>query len=219
MSGPPYPRLHAGQNAIGSFAIGISQIGSIPSFDIWETIISQYANSDILTSLIVDFASYIDQTKNIDNFFDLVWNVDTAQGYGLDVWGRIVGVTRVLEVSTGQFLGFEGPAGASGAEWNVAPWYAGSPLSSNYYLSDYAYRNLILAKALANISDGSIAAINQLLINLFPNRGNCYVVDDGNMHLTYTFLFKLSAVEKAVIAQSGVLMRPAGVLATYQEIY
>jgi len=219
MSGPPYPRLSAGANAIGSFAIGISPIGSIPTFDIWETIISQYANSDVLTKLITDFAGYVDQTTNLDNFYDLIWNVDTAQGFGLDVWGRIVGVTRTLEVSTGQFFGFEGPAGASGTEWNVAPWYAGSPLSSNYSLTDNAYRNLIFAKALANISNGSIPAINQLLINLFPNRGNCYVVDDGDMHLTYTFLFKLSAVEKAVIAQSGILMRPAGVLATYQEIY
>jgi hypothetical protein len=85
MSGPDVNRLRPGSNAIGNFIIGVSPIGDIPTFDIWATIISQYANSDRLTTLISNFFQYVDQTVNMQSFFDLVWNVDTAQGWGLDV--------------------------------------------------------------------------------------------------------------------------------------
>lgn len=212
MSGPPYPRPQAGDNAIGRFIIGVSPIGSIAAFDYWRTIISQYANSPILTQLITDFFGYIDQTANMDAFFDLVWNIDTAQGWGLDVWGRIIGITRVLSVPLpDMYLGFHEAGDANEVGFNQAPWFAGQPVTSNFALSDSAYRVLLFAKALANISDGSIPAINQLLLNLFPNRGNCYVVDNGDMSLTYKFEFFLAPFELAIVGSSGVLPTPCGV--------
>ena len=215
MTGPLYPPGPApGSNAIGLFEIGVSQIGTISPFNVWDTIISQYSNSEILCHLIVNFAQYVDQTANMDAFFDLVWNVDTAQGYGLDVWGRIVGVSRTLQVPTGSYFGFSGPSGESGDPFNISVFYSGATLTSNYLLSDDAFRLLILAKALANISDGSIPSINQLLLNLFPGRGNCYVTDDGSMAMTYTFEFELTPVETSIVYQSGVLPKPVGVSAT-----
>jgi hypothetical protein len=213
MTGPPYPRPDPapGSNAIGSFAIGISPIGTIEAFDVWSTVISQYANSPALTQLITDMDSYLDQTANFDAFFDLIWNVDTAEGYGLDIWGRIVGVSRTLSVpSTGSFFGWEEAGDAEG--WNQQPWFV-STVTSNFSLPDNAFRVLIFAKALSNISDGSIPGINQLLLNLFPNRGNCYVIDGLDMTITYFFNFILTPLELAIIQQSGVLPRPCGVLA------
>lgn len=177
-TGPPYPfPPGAGSNAIGSFEIGVSQIGDIPPWDVWETIQSQYANSPVITQLITNFAQFIDPTANLAQFYDLVMNVDTAQGYGLDVWGRIVGIARTLTVpNTPDDFGFaEGRPSWQG--FNVAPFYSGVPSSQTYILPDSVYRVLILAKALSNICDGSIPAINQILINLFckPWHGNAYV--------------------------------------------
>ena len=162
MSGPTYPPPPAaGSNSIGSFTIGVSPIGTIPSFDFWATIISQYANSPILTSIIESFFDAMDQTKNIDAYFDDIWNLDTAQGYGLDCWGRIVGVTRIVQVpGTITYLGFE-ESGTSGV-FGAGVFFAGSPLTTNFILSDAGFRTLILAKALANISDGSIKSIRDL---------------------------------------------------------
>lgn len=219
MTGPPYPRYAPGagpgENAIGSFVIGSSPIGTVPPFDYWRTILSQYANSEILTTIIGDLFECLDQTANFDAFFDLIWNVDTAQGYGLDVWGRIVGVSRVLQIPVATtYLGFEEMGGAQVEGFNQAPFYAGDPVTNNYSLSDDAYRLLIFAKALANITDGSVASINRLLLSLFPNRGNCYVTDGLNMTITYTFAFSLTSVEFAIVSNSGVLPRPAGVSTT-----
>src|SRR4051812_42839886 len=98
MSGPDINRPRPGSNAIGSFSIGVSPIGTIPSFDYWLTVISQYANSPILDTLVQNINESIDPTVNIDAFFDNMWNIDTAIGYGLDVWGRILGVSRTLAV-------------------------------------------------------------------------------------------------------------------------
>ena len=218
MSGPPYPRPVPGSNAIGSFVIGVSPIGSIPLFDFWRTIISQYANSDVLTTLIENFFQYVDQTTDMDAFFDLMWNVDTAEGFGLDVWGRIVGVSRVLQIAPTRYFGFEEQA-PTVDPFNQSPFFSGQPLTNNYALTDDAFRTLIFAKSLANISDGSIPSINQLLINLFSGRGNCYVTDGENMTMTYTFEFLLTPVQISIIEQSGVLPKPVGVAATVVQIF
>lgn len=215
MTGPDYPRPPVvGSNAIGSFQIGVSPIGEIVPFDYWSTIISQYANSPILTALIGNFDQYIDQTQNMDAFYDNIWNVNTAAGYGLDVWGRIVGVVRILNVQSEIFFGFS-QQGITVGTFGQSPFYSSNDQStSNFSLTDSAFRTLIFAKALANISDGSIPSINQILLTLFPGRGNCYITDGLNMTMTYTFKFNLTPVEIAIITQSGVLPRPPGVAAT-----
>jgi hypothetical protein len=216
VTGPNINRPKPGSNAIGSFAIGVSPVGTISPFDYWTTVISQYANSKVLMQLVEGFNDTIDQTQNMDSFYDLIWNIDTAQGYGLDVWGRIINVSRTLNLTTiGDYFGFsEALPGSAG--FNQSPFYPGSGFTDNFNLTDGAYRVLLFAKALANISDGSTKAINQLLLNLFPGRGNCYVVDrpSGVMTMAYAFDFTLTPVELAIIGQSGALPKPTGVSAT-----
>lgn len=206
-------------SAIGLFEIGISPIGPRPPFDPNATVISQYANSPTLQQLIQSFNGYLDQTANLVAFYDLIWNVATAQGYGLDVWGRIVGLGgRTLQISAGRYLGFEEATGVSADPFNQSPLYLGAPVTSNYALSDDDYRTLIYAKALANICDGSIPSINAILMTLFVGRGNAYVADSGGMAMVYTFNFALTPVEVAIISQSGVLPKPVGVDATISEL-
>lgn len=211
MSGPPYPRSPLpGSNGIGLFIIGVSPIGTIPPFDLWLTIISQYANSPILTQIIQSMFAALDVTQLFDEFFDNIWNILTAVGAGLDIWGRILGVSRVLQVPSGDYFGYdEATPGVFG--YNQAPYYSGGAITSNFALTDDAYRPLLLAKAASNITNGSIPAINQILLGLFPNRGNCYVTDDGGMSMTYTFKFALTALDLAIVEQSGVLPKPVGV--------
>jgi hypothetical protein len=214
VTGPPYPHPNPkpGSNAIGTFAIGVSPIGTIPTFDVWTTIIAQYANSPALTSMIESFNAAADLTQTLDSFYDLVWNVTTAQGYGLDVWGRIVGVSRTVPVPGGtlSFFGFNEAASWTG--FGQGGFFSGGTLVSTVVLSDADFRLLILAKASSNICDGSIPAINAILMGLFPSRGDAYVRDDGGMHLTYVFNFGLNPIEVAIISEAGVLPSPAGVV-------
>lgn len=283
-TGPQYPPPPGpGTNAIGEFQIGVSPVGDIPEFNVWNTVMSQYANSPALTGMITSLAAAADQTQNFDTWYDDVWNIDTALDYGLDIWGRIVGVNRVLQIPSVSFFGFHealpgslswdtnakaalSPAlgfaeaqswqpfgfGTFGLNWNWSTsrqnegggaYYSGHGLTLNYRLDTESYRHLILAKAAQNLTDCSIPSINQILLNLFPNRGNAYVTDGyqgptyfgfaesqnaqtfgqqgfyngeaiPTMVMSYTFKFPLSPVELAIVQQSGVLPKPTGVLAS-----
>jgi hypothetical protein len=220
MSGPPYPNptFGPGANGIGSFAIGISTIGTIPTFNPWTTIIAQYANSPRLTAMILSFNTAMDMTKPLEDFYDMIWNIQTAVGYGLDVWGRIVGVQRAIQIPGNVSLFGFGEAGSSWTGFNQGGFYSGESISQNYILSDADFRTLILAKAAGNISDGSIPAVNKILLTLFPNRGACYVADGLNMSLTYTFLFQLTAPELAIVSQLNVLPNAVGVIINVSQL-
>lgn len=222
MSGPPYPRPvpAPGSNAIGTFIIGVSPIGTIPTFDVWSTVIAQYANSPILTGMIESFNAAMDLTVPLENFYDLVWNVATAQGWGLDVWGRIVGVQRAIRIPGNvEFFGFEEATGSWTGFDSGGGFYSGGSITDNYILSDDDFRKLILAKAAGNISDGSIVSVNNILMTLFRNRpGSCYVVDGLDMSLTYTFHFPLTPAELAIVSQLDVLPSAAGVIVNVQQL-
>ena len=208
--------MGAPSNSIGQFQIGVSQIGDIPAFDVMSTVISQYANSPILMALVQNFSTYFDQTQNAENFYDMVFNVVTAQGTALDALGRVVGVQRVLPVlATATYLGFSQQGVGNVGNFSNSVLAGVQPLTNNYALSDSAFRTLIMAKAAFNLTDCTAHNINLILQSLFPNRGQCYVVDNGNMSIQYKFLFSLSSVEQSIVVNSGVLPRPSGVAVTY----
>lgn len=213
MTGPPYPHPSPapGSTGIGDFVIGVSPIGTISPFDFWQTVLSQYANSPILMGLIESFNDAMDQTANMESFYDDELNIVTAQGYGLDVLGRIVGVVRTVAIpGDASYFGFEEANSWTG--FNQSTFYVGGQITPNFVLSDESFRLLILAKAAGNISDGSIPSINNILMTLFPNRGDAYVVDNQNMSMDLHFTFPLTPIEQAIMLQSGVLPNPAGIV-------
>lgn len=184
--------------------------------DVSKTIISQYANSPTLLTLIESANQSIDPRINIDAFYNLIWNVDTAQGYGLDVWGRIVGVDRVLKIPD-DAMNFGFFEGEDYYPFDQAPFAGGDAVTSNFRLEDEAYRALILIKAAANIAMTSYQVINMLLQKLFAGRGRAYVSSLGDMKMRYTFEFYLTPAEKVILA-SGVLPSPTGVGVEIVEI-
>lgn len=182
-----------------------------------DTVISQYANSPIIMALLESFNDWVDPEADFDLFYRQVWDIDTATGYGLDVWGRIVGVDRVLAVpSTPKYFGFFDGAG-SYAPFNNGPFNAGGSFTQNYVLSDDAYRTLVLIKAAANISDCSASSINVLMTALFGQRGRTYVADLGSMQMSYNFEFFLQPFELTILQSAGVLPRPTGVQISINE--
>ena len=195
----------------------------------WQgTAISQYNQSPTLQSLLYAIDQWIDPTIDMEAFYQYIWNVDSAEGYGLDVWGRIVAVNRVLHVQfPALYWGFDEAGVFSAAPFNTdmtAPppadqgggvFYKDERLTDNQVLLDPEYRTLILAKALFNITNGSIPAMNQILVNLFSAKGRAYIVDNRDMSMTYVFEFKPDPVDVAIITQSGVMPKPTGVSISY----
>jgi hypothetical protein len=151
--------------------------------DVEKTILSQFGNSAAITALIRNMNGYIDPRADIDGFFDTVWNIETAEGFGLDIWGRIVGLP------TGRYI-YTNPVTV---------------------LLDDPFRRLILIKALSNISITTSPSFNQLLNNFFAGRGRCYVSDQGAMQMRYTFEFPLENYEIVIMSNPEIFLRPAGV--------
>lgn len=171
----------------------------------------QYSASPVIQKLKDDRFGYF-HTGWQDQLYNIVWNVDTAQGFGLDIWGRIVVVGRQLQIPQTEYFGFN----STGQTWNPfnqESFYTGEGATQNYTLADPAYRVLILAKAAANISAADGRSLNRVLGQLFPGRGRAWVNDLGSMSMRYVFEFALEDWEKAVITNGGVMPRPAGVRA------
>jgi beta-lactam-binding protein with PASTA domain len=191
-------------------------------FDFEATVISQYANSPTLLQLIANMNQYIDQTANFAQFLAYVWNVDTAVGFGLDIWGKIVGVSRLLEIpNTTDYVGFDNSA-TPPPDWQTmgsdqppqpavgGAMYTGYNATDAYLLPDNAYRQLILAKAFANICTTTAPAINQILQNLY-GEGTAWVLNTGVMAVSYNLNFTPTAIQLAILEQSGVIPTPPGV--------
>lgn len=185
--------------------------------NVLQTVVSQYQNSPTLLALIQDMDAYIDPSVDIQAFYDYCWNVDTAQGFGLDLWGRIVGVGRTLEIPADiDGFGFNGQ-GVGAEPFGQGVFNGGANTTQTYSLSDDAYRTLILVKAASNISNCTVRSMNALLQLLFAGYGRCYVQDYGQMQMGYVFEFPLSPVQRAIVINSGALPRAAGVQALLVE--
>jgi hypothetical protein len=175
-----------------------------------QTILAQYANSPILKSYLQSINAAIDPITIINDFYNNVWNVSTATGYGLDVWGRIVGVDRILMIDGGDFFGFD-EAEPSGFGFGQAPFFHNQNATNSYILTDDAFRLLILIKALSNISASASYNYNKILMQLFPNRGNAYITHVDTMQSRLVFEFQLQPFEIAILRDSGALSPPTGV--------
>lgn len=190
-------------------------INNAGSVDASATFLAQYAQSPILTALMQSANAAIDPTADLGAFYDTVWNVYTAVGFGLDIWGRIVNVPRTINIpASNKYFGFEEGL-PSFYPFNQQPFYSGPQGGTLYTLSDDAYRILILTKALANISSFTAQSMNALLNFMFngqgTTRGSCYVLELSVMQIEYVFNFALQSWEAAILEQSSLMPRPAGV--------
>lgn len=186
-----------------------------------RTVMKQFANSPTLLALLADFDQWVDADRFSAEFLAYVWDISTAQGFGLDIWGRILGQSRYLQVAQtpGDNFGFNINAtpGTQWKPWSQAPWYGGAAAGTTAFpLQDDYYRQLLLVKAAANIASCDCPSINALMRAMFGARGRCYVGYDPAvpMHIGYHFEFFPTSVERSII-ESGLFPQPAGTTALY----
>lgn len=179
-----------------------------------QTIMSQYANSDNLIKIIDDLSERLECDTFADNFYQFVMSINTAGSWGLDVWGRIVGVSRRTQLppQDGEFFGFK----REFYPFNSRPMYGGFDSGASHELSNAVFRRLILAKAAANIIDATVININAILNILFPDN-HAYILITGHMQLTYVFESVLTPEYRQIVFNTDVLPRPCGVEVLFVE--
>ena len=158
-------------------------------------ILSQYAASPHLTSLIYSMRDLLNRDDTLELLYQNLFNIEQATGTSLNAWGNIVGISRNVPYN-GEYL----------------------------YLGDDDFRKLIMLKAMANIMDSTMATLNLLFRYLFP-RYECYVTqsseyvqrengeyyDKNAMNIRFVINGNVTDTEKAIFSYAGTLNKGAGV--------
>lgn len=150
---------------------------------------SQYSASEKVLALAAGFQKQLDPHLDVDLFYDKMFNIYSAEGIGLDNWGVILAIPRII---------------------------ADPDTGKSVTLADEHYRLLLLYKAMANISASTAAAQNHLLAMLvntgiggFPSVA--YVLETDTMVIRWVFEDYLDPLQLAVFKTAGTLARGAGV--------
>ena len=188
-------------------------------FNIDKVVQSQYANSKRINDIINNFWDCINPENDIKNIYDKIINLNTAVGFGLDIWGRIVAISRefISVELKNKYLGFD-PQGIHHTRIDTldnAPFY--QKIDGKVLLSDEGYRFYILIKALINISNSSLYNLNSMLNMLFGDNKNIMIIHTDTMALRLLILSEVPEVARNALLRMNWL--PAGVnLDIYQVI-
>ena len=182
--------------------------------NIKDTIFSQYANSPVILALIREINDALDPEYKIENFYNYVYRLSTAQGFALDIWGQKVGVSRTATILShdGDAFGFK----VGYEPFNTFPFATSTGSGSSYLLPDSMFRQLIIIKAARNIIYGTAININKFLRIVFDGKRAFFRIT-GHMTAEYVFEFELSAFERFMVYNLNMLPAPCGVLVSYKE--
>ena len=182
--------------------------------NIKDTIMSQYAHSPTILALIDGINQVIDPQYFIDDFYNYVYRLSTARGFGLDIWASKVGVSRYAKAANpnAKTFGFQ----PDYQPFNTYPFSDGGAFSS-YRLTDADLRKLIIIKAASNILYATAWNINKFLVMVFGGR-KAYYASRGHMSAEYVFEFSLTPFDRLVIYTLNMLPMPSGVGISYKEI-
>jgi len=170
------------------------------TFYIDKTIQSQYSASPHIKKLVNAFWDCLNPEADIKSIYDNMVNLDTAVGFGLDVWGRIVAVGReyVAVAEDYPYLGFseEGVINDRAYPFDNAPFY--SPITGKVKLSDDAYRTYIFIKAMINIGDSTLSSLNRMIATMFPDV-DIKILHVDTMKLRVLIMSEFSEADKGAL--------------------
>ncbi|MDL2315523.1 DUF2612 domain-containing protein [Desulfovibrio sp. OttesenSCG-928-A18] len=178
---------------------------------------SQYAASARILALAAACQEEVCPEADVGLFFRTMFDIYTAEGVGLDNWGMILQMGRVIPGPyLGPCFGFDGSELHPFSRYPFAPDTASEDGAVALRLDDEAYRLLLLYKAMANISASTAQAQNDLLAALVGTGiadlpGAAYVLEVDTMVIRWVFEDSLDAIQLAVFRVAGALARGAGV--------
>ncbi len=153
---------------------------------------SQYEGTNIqtlLTGLDKVFKKYT--AKPLADFLNNIYDLDTAAGIGLDLWGAVLNFPRVIK---------------------------GLEPDEFFTLTDDQYRIILKLLALQTKAGLTIPEINARLAQLFAGFGSAsYAIDKQDMtYVNYVFVWEIPDWLRAAFANYKLLPSPMGVGATFE---
>jgi hypothetical protein len=179
------------------------------SADFSDVILWQYETATNLKNLISKKQEFYNQS--IDKFFNDwytdVFNIDTANYFGLIVWAIILGCSEYVELTSkiGQkAFGF--------GEFHKNFYESNFALTSYIYsLPTESLRKVLKAQMYNFNSNGSLYDINKVLNVIYPEHNPYATYDRETNVLTYHFPVPLSEEDMNIVMFSNMLPAPVGV--------
>lgn len=180
------------------------------SLDLLRAITWQFEDAKNLQAIIQAKQQWYEEhhTTFWGNWQKDVFNLFTANDFGLAVWGII------LDESRDAFIGAarpDYPAFGFTGRRNFGRGNFKRTKAGYLRISTEQYRLLLILRYYKLISRGTVAEINYLLQQLFAGQGHAYVLDGLNMTMTYVFTFTPESWQRFVFEDMDALPRPAGV--------
>jgi hypothetical protein len=186
------------------------------SVDLLKALLWQHDNAEKLKALVAAKQAWYrdNQCDFWGSWYRDVFNLDTANEFGLSVWSRILGLplqVRIEGSRSKDAFGF----GSSHRNFGNGNFARGQ--SGEQSLSSDQARTALKMRYFQLVSRGSVTEINEWLRALFGNEGGVFVSDSGDMTLaTYFFSFAPSSQLKFILEKYDLLPRPAAVGVEYQ---
>lgn len=178
------------------------------SVDLLQCVLWQYNDAPALQSLVAAKQAWYDDAQQAfwDNWINDVFDLTTANEFGLSVWAKILDIPLVIvpqDQLTKPLFGF----GANNVGFTQGNFAATGILSS---LTTEQRRLVLQLRYFQLVTRGAVTEVNAFLAEVF-GPGVVYVQDLGGMRIRYVFVVPPSSAVQSVLTEFDVLPRPAGV--------
>lgn len=183
------------------------------SVDLLRAILWQYNDATRLQSLLQSKQNWYNEnfTGFWEDWFRDVFDLRTANDFGLQVWAIILGIPLVVEAGEDEpdkpIWGF----GIYRENFNNGN-FAGIAASN---LTTEQKRIVLQLRYFQLVNRGTVTEVNEFFAYIFEDLGPVYVVDGYEMNARYVFNFPLSSDLELVLTQYDLLPRPAAVKVDY----
>lgn len=195
--------------------------GDIQLFDfsvnLLKALLWEYNSAAKLQELLEDKSLWyeVNQTEFWDDWVADVFDLRTANDFGLNVWAIILNqsiyVNNAPDVLLKPTWGF-GEFYVNFTRGNFA-----SKTGGTYQLPTETARLLLRLRYFQLTSSGTVPEINRMLKYLFGDLGAAYLLDDLDMTQQYIFTFPLTSEMQYIFNNFDVLPRPAGVKSSFYQ--
>lgn len=181
------------------------------SVNLLQAILWQYNNAPNIQGILQQKQDWYDvnQTEFWNDWYRDVFNLQTANEFGLNIWSIILGqpiyVTQSFVPITPNAWGF----GSSRKNFTRGNFRSTS--GATFPLSLPTARVVLQLRYFQLIGTCTVPSINRCLAWVFKNYGLAYVIDGLNMTQTYHFGFVVSPELAYVFDTFDILPRPTGV--------
>jgi len=187
------------------------------SLELMRAILWQYEDAKNLQGIIAAKQQWYDENQEEFwlRWYRDVFNLYTANDFGLTVWGLI------LEVSRDAFVGEareDYPAWGFAGRKNFGRGNFKRTSAGFLKLGTEGYRLLLQLRYWMLVSRGTAPEINAFLKRLFRGQGQAHVIDCLDMSMMYVFTFAPQAWQHFVLQDMDALPRPAGVGVSFRVV-